>query len=76
MGNPVTHFEIVGEDAQALQNFYKEAFGWEVVPAGPAYAMVHPQAGTGIDGGVAVPQKALVPAASPSTSRSTISRRS
>ncbi len=52
MSNPVTHFEIVGEDAQALQSFYKEAFGWEVVPAGPAYAMVHPQAGTGIDGGI------------------------
>lgn len=52
MGNPVTHFEIVGADAKALQEFYHEAFGWEVVPAGPSYAMVHPQAGVGIDGGI------------------------
>jgi len=52
MGNPVTHFEIVGSDAKALQSFYREAFGWEIVPAGPSYAMVHPQAGLGINGGV------------------------
>ena len=52
MGNPVTHFEIVGADAKALQDFYRDAFGWEVVPAGPSYAMVHPQAGSGINGGV------------------------
>lgn len=52
MGNAVTHFEIVGADPQALQTFYREAFGWEVVPAGPTYAMVLPQAGAGINGGV------------------------
>ncbi len=52
MGSPVTHFEIVGADAKALQDFYREAFTWEVIPAGPSYAMVHPQAGTGINGGV------------------------
>jgi predicted enzyme related to lactoylglutathione lyase len=44
MGNPVTHFEIVGSDPKALQSFYRDAFGWEIVPAGPSYAMVHPQA--------------------------------
>jgi uncharacterized protein len=54
MGNPVTHFEIVGSDAKALQSFYRDAFGWEIVPAGPSYAMVHPQAGLGINGGVGV----------------------
>jgi predicted enzyme related to lactoylglutathione lyase len=52
MGNPVTHFEIVGADPMALQAFYRDAFGWEVVPAGPTYAMVHPEAGRGINGGV------------------------
>jgi predicted enzyme related to lactoylglutathione lyase len=35
MGNAVTHFEIVGEDASRLQDFHREAFGWEVLPAGP-----------------------------------------
>ncbi len=52
MGNPVTHFEIVGKDAAGLQAFYREAFDWGIVPAGPSYAMVHPGAGVGIDGGV------------------------
>ncbi len=52
MGNPVTHFEIVGADPAALQAFYRDAFGWEVLPAGPAYAMVHPHADRGINGGV------------------------
>ncbi len=52
MGNPVTHFEIVGRDADALQAFYRDAFGWETVPAGRAYAMVHTGAGT--HGGVGV----------------------
>jgi uncharacterized protein len=52
MGNPVTHFEIAGSDPAALQGFYRDAFGWEVKPAGPTYAMVHPEAEGGINGGV------------------------
>ncbi len=54
MGNPVTHFEIVGKDAQALQDFYREAFGWGIQPAVPGYAMVHPHPTAGIPGGVGV----------------------
>ena len=30
MPNPVTHFEVLGKDAAALQHFYGEAFGWEM----------------------------------------------
>ena len=52
MGNPVTHFEIVGPDANRLQDFYSRVFGWRVIPAGPSYAMVHPDGGSGINGGV------------------------
>ncbi len=52
MGSPVTHFEIVGADPIALQAFYRDAFDWEVVAAGPSYAMVHPHAESGINGGV------------------------
>lgn len=52
MSHPVTHFEVVGRDAEGLQRFYAEAFGWEVQPAGPAYAMVHPGGPGGINGGV------------------------
>ena len=51
MGNPVTHFEVLGSDAQALQRFYGEAFGWQmqdVMDGG--YYMVN--TGSGIAGGV------------------------
>jgi predicted enzyme related to lactoylglutathione lyase len=56
MGRPVVHFEIVGKDANALQRFYEQAFGWQIGPkmAGVDihYAMAYPQAGVGIDGGI------------------------
>jgi predicted enzyme related to lactoylglutathione lyase len=49
--NPVTHFEVLGQDGAALARFYGEAFGWEMrdVMEG-SYHMAHP--GSGIDGGV------------------------
>lgn len=51
MPNPVTHFEVIGQDAAALQRFYGDAFGWEMrdVMEG-SYYMAQP--GTGIGGGV------------------------
>ena len=51
MGNPVTHFEVLGQDAGALQRFYGEAFGWEMqdVMEG-SYYMANP--GSGVQGGV------------------------
>lgn len=53
MGNPVVHFEVVGRDAQALQNFYKGAFDWQIEQAIPDfYAMAHPGTEGGIDGGI------------------------
>ena len=30
MGQPVVHFEIVGKDADKLQSYYSELFGWEI----------------------------------------------
>jgi hypothetical protein len=32
MTNPVTHFEIMGKDAIALQKFYADVFGWKLAP--------------------------------------------
>ncbi len=55
MSNPVTHFEVVGRDAAALQRFYREAFGWQIKPAGPGYAMAVPGDGRGINGGIGTP---------------------
>ena len=52
MSNPIVHVEVVGEDAEALQSFYRDAFDWQVLPAGPGYAMVHPGVEEGINGGV------------------------
>ena len=51
MGNAVTHFEIVGADAEGLQSFYRDAFGWEMKPSIPGYAMALAGDG-GIDGGI------------------------
>jgi hypothetical protein len=57
MGNPVVHFEIVGKDATALKKFYKNAFDWQIGESGAGagaqnYAMVKPNGGIGIDGGI------------------------
>ena len=51
MAHNVIHFEVLGQDAAALQRFYGEAFGWEmqdVMDGG--YYMVN--TGGGIAGGV------------------------
>lgn len=51
MGNPVTHFEVLGQDVALLQRFYGEAFDWEMQDVmDGAYYMVHP--GSGVNGGV------------------------
>ncbi len=55
MPNPVTHFEVLGNDAAALQRFYGEAFGWQmqdVMDGG--YYMANP--GEGLNGGVGASQ--------------------
>src|SRR3954468_12490087 len=30
MGQPVVHFEVIGKDADKLQSYYSELFGWEI----------------------------------------------
>jgi predicted enzyme related to lactoylglutathione lyase len=30
MGQPVVHFEVIGKDADRLQGYYAELFGWEI----------------------------------------------
>ena len=57
MGNPVVHFEIVGNDAPALRAFYADLFGWQIghrmSGAGlPDYTLVRHDGGAGIDGGI------------------------
>jgi predicted enzyme related to lactoylglutathione lyase len=57
MGNPVVHFEIMGKDAKTLQEFYKQAFDWQIGERGSGagaqnYSLVRPNNGSGIEGGI------------------------
>src|SRR3990172_1493514 len=53
MGDPVVHFEVIGEDAAKLQDFYAKVFLWTIHAENPMnYGLVHTEAGRGIDGGV------------------------
>ena len=58
MGQPVVHFEIVGEDADKLHSYYSELFGWEIDADNPMdYGIVQRDGnvtsdGVGIGGGV------------------------
>lgn len=58
MGQPVTHFEIMGQDGEKLQSYYSELFGWEINADNPTnYGMVQRDGnvnsdGVGIGGGV------------------------
>jgi uncharacterized protein len=52
MARPVVHFEIVGKDANALQNYYSELFGWDFNSDNPMNYGVLPPDQTGIGGGV------------------------
>lgn len=60
MGRPVVHFEIIGQDEQALQRYYGELFGWEFDTDNPMrYGLVTREGnvnadGVGIGGGVGV----------------------
>ena len=58
MKHPVMHFEIMGQDAPKLRNFYADVFGWNVaapIPDSPIqYSLVDPVPGfhRGISGGI------------------------
>jgi uncharacterized protein len=40
MGQPVAHFEIIGNDPAALRDYYRKLFGWEFDTSGPVAASV------------------------------------
>jgi predicted enzyme related to lactoylglutathione lyase len=58
MGQPVVHFEIVGQDADRIQSYYSDLFGWEIDADNPMkYGLVAREGntnaeGVGIGGGV------------------------
>jgi uncharacterized protein len=55
MANPVTHFEVLGENANTLQHFYGEAFGWQMQDVmNGSYYMANTGGEHAIAGGVGV----------------------
>lgn len=50
MGNPVVHFEIIGENQQLLNEFYGGIFDWKIDQVMDGYALVN--TGSGIGGGI------------------------
>ena len=52
--NPGAFFEVVGRDADALQRFYGDAFGWRMQQFDPVegYDLARPGAEDGISGGI------------------------
>ena len=58
MGQPLIHFEIIGQDREKLQSYYSELFGWELDTDNPmGYGLVQRDGninsdGIGIGGGV------------------------
>jgi predicted enzyme related to lactoylglutathione lyase len=55
MGQPVVHFEVIGKDADKLQQYYSELFGWEIKADNPMkYGMVTREDNTTSDGGMGI----------------------
>jgi uncharacterized protein len=51
MGQPVVHFEVIGKDAEKLQSFYADIFGWEIDAENPmSYGIVQREGNTNPDG--------------------------
>jgi uncharacterized protein len=51
MGQPVVHFEIVGQDPEKLKSYYSDLFGWEFDSDNPAnYGVVERDGNTNADG--------------------------
>ena len=50
MGNPVIHFEISGKDGEALSEFYRSAFGWNIHYNTHGIYSVDPESENGVDG--------------------------
>jgi predicted enzyme related to lactoylglutathione lyase len=46
----IVHFEIIGNDQNRLEGFYKDIFQWEITPVMDGYSLVKPS--RGINGGI------------------------
>jgi predicted enzyme related to lactoylglutathione lyase len=46
MGQPVVHFEVIGENPQKLRDYYTGLFGWEFQTPSPVAQEVSEQGAT------------------------------
>jgi predicted enzyme related to lactoylglutathione lyase len=53
MANPVTWFEVTGNDGKKLQDFYADIFGWKIDASNPMSYGIVDNEGQGISGGIA-----------------------
>ena len=74
MGQPVVHFEVIGNDSEKLRSYYSDLFGWQFDADNPMnYGVVQRDDniradGVGIGGGVGRRRRVMT-ATSPSMSR-------
>jgi uncharacterized protein len=51
MGQPVVHFEVIGQDGEKLRGYYSDLFGWEIDADNPmGYGVVQRDGNTNADG--------------------------
>ena len=51
MGQPVVHFEVMGQDGEKLRSYYSELFGWKIDAGNPmGYGIVSREENLGPDG--------------------------
>ncbi len=51
MGQPVVHFEVIGNDVEKLKSYYSDLFGWEINSDNPSnYGIVQREANISVDG--------------------------
>jgi len=60
MANPVVHFEINGKDGAQLQQFYRDAFEWNIDADNPMNYGLVDNDGEGIGGGISGGEAASV----------------
>ncbi len=62
MGKPVVHWEVGAKDPKKQSEFYAKLFGWQGhFDEQMGYAMMHTDAGHGIDGGIGPVEKGSKP---------------
>ena len=72
MGQPVVHFEVMGQDGEKLRSYYSELFGWKIDAGNPmGYGIVSREENLGPDGEGIAGGVGQMPEGQPGTAPST-----